>query len=54
MEIPLSGELISLEEIAAEKGVLLDALKEDDCRQACEKSKEAEESTEIMCSLKTT
>ncbi|WP_440948510.1 DUF790 family protein [Methanosarcina sp. T3] len=28
MEIPLSGELISLDEIASEKGVLLDALKE--------------------------
>jgi len=28
MELPLSGELISLDEIAAEKGVLLDALKE--------------------------
>ena len=28
MEIPLSGELVSLEEIAAEKGVLLEALKE--------------------------
>lgn len=28
MEIPLSGELVSLEKIAAEKGVMLDALKE--------------------------
>ena len=28
-EIPLSGELVSLEEIAAERGVLLDALKEE-------------------------
>lgn len=29
MEVSLSGELISLEEIASEKGVLLDALKEE-------------------------
>ena len=28
MEIPLSGELISLEEIAAEKGIMIEALKE--------------------------
>jgi len=28
IEIPLSGELVSLEKIASEKGVLLDALKE--------------------------
>ncbi|AAM05790.1 TPA: DUF790 family protein [Methanosarcina acetivorans] len=42
MEIPLSGELISLDEIAAEKGVLLDALKEVIAARL-KKSGEAEE-----------
>ena len=63
-EIPLSGELISLEEIAAEKGVLLDALKEVIADRLAEsreteevgKFEESEESeigsTEIMCSLR--
>lgn len=42
MEIPLSGELISLAEIATEKGVLLDALKEVIAARL-KKSKETEE-----------
>jgi predicted nuclease of restriction endonuclease-like RecB superfamily len=42
MEIPLSGELVSLEEIAAEKGVLLEALKEVIANRLA-KSREAEE-----------
>ena len=49
-EIPLSGELVSLEEIAAERGVLLDALKEE----IADRLEKSRENPGIMFSLKTT